>query len=186
MNIIPSPIAGLLIIEPAVFKDQRGYFYESYNFEKMNSSGIDIRFVQDNESKSAYGVIRGLHYQMAPKAQTKLIRVLSGKVFDVAVDMRRGSPTFGKWFGLELSEENKKQLLVPKGFAHGFSVLSETAIVFYKCDEFYAPEYDSGIIYSDPELAIDWQIPRGKVVVSGKDEKLPQLKDARNNFTYQT
>jgi dTDP-4-dehydrorhamnose 3,5-epimerase len=184
MDIVKTPLDGLLIIEPRVFEDPRGYFYESYNQLELKNAGIDIQFVQDNQSKSGYGVIRGLHYQMQPKAQTKLVRVLSGVIYDVAVDVRKGSPTFGKWFGMELSEENKKQLLIPKGFAHGFSVLSETAIVFYKCDEFYAPEYDSGIIYNDPELAIDWQIPESKIIVSGKDGNLQPLKTASNNFTY--
>lgn len=186
MNIIKTPLTGLFIIEPIVFKDQRGYFFESYNMAKLKSLGIDLQFVQDNQSKSSYGVIRGLHFQMAPKAQSKLVRVLCGKVYDVAVDMRKGSPTYGKWFGLELSEENKKQLLIPKGFAHGFSVLSETAVVFYKCDELYAPECDSGILYNDPDLAIDWQIPTSKVIVSGKDGNLQSFKTTKNNFTFQS
>jgi dTDP-4-dehydrorhamnose 3,5-epimerase len=184
MNIIKSPLEGVLIIEPAIFEDQRGYFFESYNQFKFRNAGIDIDFVQDNQSKSSYGVIRGLHFQMHPKAQSKLVRVLSGQIYDVAVDMRKGSPTFGKWFGTELSEQNKKQLFIPKGFAHGFSVLSETAVVFYKCDEFYAPECDSGVIYNDTDLAIDWKIPSDKVIISGKDEKLNTVNSASNNFKY--
>jgi dTDP-4-dehydrorhamnose 3,5-epimerase len=150
----------------------------------MKQPGIELDFVQDNESKSGYGIVRGLHYQMEPKAQTKLVRVLHGRIFDVAVDIRQGSPTFGQWFGTELSGENRKQLLIPKGFAHGFSVLSESATVFYKCDEFYAPEFDAGIIYNDPVLGIDWKIPEDKIVLSEKDSKLPILKKAKNNFIY--
>jgi dTDP-4-dehydrorhamnose 3,5-epimerase len=138
--------------------------------------------VQDNQSKSSYGVIRGLHFQCNPKAQTKLVRVLEGKIFDVAVDCRKNSPTFGKWFGIELSAENKKQLLVPKGFAHGFSVLSDTAIVFYKCDSFYAPEADGGILYNDPALNIDWRISKEEVILSEKDSKLPVLSQSKINF----
>jgi dTDP-4-dehydrorhamnose 3,5-epimerase len=184
MKILETPLTGLYIIEPKVFEDPRGYFYESYNAGSLEKFGITNRFVQDNQSKSSYGVIRGLHYQLQPKAQAKLLRVLEGKIFDVAVDVRKGSPTFGKWYGIELSAENKKQLLIPKGFAHGFSVLSETAIVFYKCDELYAPETDAGIIYNDPQLNIDWKIPGDKVLVSDKDSKLPSFKNAKNNFEF--
>ena len=184
MKITETGLPGLLIIEPDVFEDARGYFFESFNEEKLVHAGIDYRFVQDNQSKSSYGVIRGLHYQMAPKAQTKLVRVLNGEIFDVAADMRKGSPTYGKWFGLEISCKNKKQLLIPKGFAHGFSVLSEKADVFYKCDEFYAPEYDAGVIYNDPDLNIDWKIPADKALLSAKDSKLPLFKEAKNNFSY--
>ena len=182
MNIIETFIQGLFVIEPKVFADTRGYFLESYNQAKLAEAGIDYKFVQDNESKSGYGVIRGLHYQLAPKSQTKLVRVLAGTIYDMAVDIRKGSPTYGQSYGLELSTENRKQLLIPKGFAHGFSVLSETAVVFYKCDEFYAPEYDAGIIHNDPELNIDWRIPVDKVVLSDKDSKLPLFRDAKNNF----
>ncbi len=183
MNIIETFIEGLFVIEPKVFADTRGYFFESYNQARLAQAGIDCKFVQDNESKSGYGVIRGLHYQLAPKSQTKLVRVLEGSIYDIAVDVRQGSPTYGKSYGLELSCENKKQLFIPKGFAHGFSVLSETAVVFYKCDEFYAPEYDAGIIYNDPELNIDWKIPSEKAVLSEKDGNLPLFKDAKNNFS---
>lgn len=183
MTIKETPIKDLLIIEPKVFKDPRGYFFECYNYGVLEKHGFTFRFVQDNQSKSSYGVIRGLHYQLQPKSQTKLVRVIEGTVYDVAVDVRKGSSTFGKWFGIELSAENCLQLLIPKGFAHGFSVLSETATVFYKCDELYAPETDAGINYNDPELNIDWKIPFDKMVLSEKDSKLPFLKDAKNNFT---
>jgi len=184
MKIIETGLSGLYIIEPRIFNDQRGYFFESYNKDTLSAAGIDYTFVQDNQSKSVYGVIRGLHYQMEPKAQAKLIRVLSGLIYDVAVDMRQGSPTFGKWFGLELSCENQKQLLIPRGFAHGFSVLSEKAVIFYKCDEFYAPEYDAGVIFNDPDLNIGWKIPADKALLSAKDSGLPLFKKAKNNFTF--
>lgn len=184
MKIEETKLKGLYIIEPKIFDDPRGYFFESYNYESLEREGIYIRFVQDNQSKSDHGVIRGLHYQLEPKAQTKLVRVLSGRIYDVAVDIRRGSPTFGEWFGIELTDDNHKQLLVPKGFAHRFSVLSDTAIVHYKCDEFYAPAFDAGIIYSDATLNIDWKIPDNKVIVSEKDNKLPLLNDANINFMF--
>ncbi|HWB91246.1 MAG TPA: dTDP-4-dehydrorhamnose 3,5-epimerase, partial [Puia sp.] len=151
-------IPGLLIFEPAVYKDDRGYFFESYNLETFRRQGVDIHFVQDNQSNSRYGVIRGLHYQLAPHAQTKLVRVLEGRILDIAVDIRRGSPTFGKHVSVELSADNKLQFLIPHGFAHGFSVLSETAEVAYKCDAFYNKESEGGIRFDSPELDIDWQI----------------------------
>lgn len=179
-----TKIKDLFIIEPQVFEDDRGYFFESYNKIKLAEYRICIDFVQDNQSKSSYGVIRGLHYQLDPKAQTKLVRVLKGTIYDVAVDIRKNSPTYGQWFGLELSAENRKQLLIPQGFAHGFSVLSETATVLYKCDEYYAPQMDAGIIYNDAELGIDWQVPPDKVILSEKDAKLPSFKDAKNNFLF--
>jgi len=182
MKITETAIKDLLIIEPQVYEDARGYFFESYSLIKFNKRGIDIRFVQDNESKSNYGIIRGLHYQLEPKAQTKLVRVISGRIYDVAVDIRNGSSTYGKWFGIELSDENKKQLLIPKGFAHGFSVLSKQATILYKCDEFYSPEYDAGIRYNDPFLNIDWEIPDDKIILSEKDSKLPVFEKAKNNF----
>jgi dTDP-4-dehydrorhamnose 3,5-epimerase len=184
MKVSETPIKDLLIIEPRIFEDSRGYFFEAYNKHQLTANNINVDFVQDNQSKSSYGVIRGLHFQRNPKAQTKLVRVLEGRIFDVAVDCRKGSPTFGKWFGEELSAENKRQLFVPKGFAHGFSVLSETAIVFYKCDEFYAPESDGGILYNDPSLNIDWRIPKDKVILSDKDSKLPLLSQAEINFNF--
>lgn len=182
MNIVETPLKDLFIIEPKVIEDSRGYFFEAYNKERLKKYGIDIEFVQDNQSKSGYGVVRGLHFQKNPKPQTKLVRVLEGSVFDVAVDCRKSSPTFGKWYGLELSSENKKQLLIPKGFAHGFSVLSKIAIVFYKCDEFYSPEHDSGIFYKDSGLNINWQVPDKDIIVSDKDSKQPFFKDAELNF----
>ena len=184
MKIIETTIKDLKVIEPRVFEDDRGYFFEAYNKLNLLKEKTDLEFVQDNQSKSSYGVVRGLHFQKNPKAQTKLVRAIEGSIFDVAVDCRIGSPTFGKWFGIELSAENKKQLLVPKGFAHGFSVLSETAIVFYKCDEFYAPEVDAGIAYNCPELNIDWRIPEDKVLLSGKDGMLPVFSNADINFQY--
>ena len=177
MNIKKTNIDGLVIIEPRVFGDARGYFFESYNEADFHAAGINTRFVQDNQSKSSYGVLRGLHLQRLPYAQAKLIRVLQGTIFDVAVDVRKKSPTYGEWFGIELSAENNLQLLIPKGFAHGFSVLSETAVVFYKCDALYHPESESGIIYNDPALAIDWKLPSDKILVSEKDSRLGTLND---------
>ena len=182
MKVVKTPIEGLLIVEPRVFKDNRGYFFESYNKRLYEANGIKDDFVQDNQSFSSYGVIRGLHYQLNPFAQSKLVRVLQGKIFDVAVDLRKGSKTFGKWFGVELSAENFRQLYIPRGFAHGFSVLSETAIVFYKCDNFYAPDYERGIIYNDSFLNIDWKIPAGKEIISEKDMKNLPFTDAEMNF----
>jgi dTDP-4-dehydrorhamnose 3,5-epimerase len=184
MKVVSTGISGLFVIEPKVFEDDRGYFFESYHEEKLRQQGIQIRFVQDNQSKSSYGVIRGLHYQLNPHAQTKLVRVLEGSIYDVAVDIRKGSPTFGKWFGVELSSENKKQLLVPQGFAHGFSVLSPTAVVFYKCDNLYNPASEGGILYNDPSLNIDWKVEPGKAVLSEKDKLHPLLKDIITNFIY--
>src|SRR4030095_4579380 len=168
-----TDISGLLVYEPKLFEDSRGYFFESYNEKVFKKQGIDLRFVQDNQSSSVYGVIRGLHYQLQPHAQTKLVRVLFGKVMDVAVDIRRGSPSYGKIFCIELSAENKKQLFISPGFAHGFSVLSEKAEVFYKCDALYNKESDAGIRFNDPALNIDWKIPADKIIVSDKDKILP-------------
>lgn len=182
MKIIQTPISDLLIIEPTVFEDERGYFYESFNKLKFEANNLFYSFVQDNQSKSGYGVIRGLHYQLAPYAQTKLLRVLEGCILDVVVDLRKNSATFGKTFSVELSSENKKQLLVPKGFAHGFSVLSETAVVFYKCDEFYNKSAERGIIYNDYFLAIDWKIEKSKEIISEKDKLLSDFKNAEFLF----
>ena len=184
MKVIKTAIPDLFVIEPNVFEDSRGYFFESYNQNDFEKEDLHFEFVQDNQSKSRYGVIRGLHYQIEPHAQTKLVRVLSGKIYDVTVDIRKGSPTFGKWVGVELSEDNKKQVLVPKGFAHGFSVLSETAVVYYKCDNFYHPESDRGIIYNDTSLNIDWKIEPEKAIVSEKDLHHPPLEKAENNFVF--
>lgn len=178
-------ISGLLIYEPRVFEDNRGYFFEAYNEHTFQQQGIDTRFVQDNQSSSYYGVIRGLHYQLLPHAQSKLVRVLYGEILDIVVDIRKGSPTFGEVFCIELSAENKKQLFIPPGFAHGFSVLSRKADVLYKCDNFYNKESEAGIIYNDPALKIDWKIPADKAIISDKDLILPTLEDCRNNFVYQ-
>jgi dTDP-4-dehydrorhamnose 3,5-epimerase len=184
MEIIKTDIPDLVIIKSRVFEDARGYFFETYNEKTYSENNINIKFCQDNRSKSSYGVIRGLHYQLSPHSQSKLVSVVVGKVYDVAVDLRVGSPTFGKWFGVELSDENHLQFLIPQGFAHGFSVLSETAIFSYKCDDFYSPQEEAGILYNDPSLNIDWRVPAEKALVSDKDIKLPLLKDARINFKY--
>ena len=182
MTVTETKINGLYIIEPRVFTDSRGYFFESFNLKYIHEKALNFNFIQDNQSKSQYGVIRGLHYQKSPHAQTKLLRVLEGKIFDVVVDMRKSSPDFGKWFGIELSEENKKQILITKGFAHGFSVLSETAVVMYKCDEYYHPESESGIIYNDKDMNIAWHIEEGKEIVSEKDTKQALFKDSDYYF----
>jgi len=182
MEIIETPIKDLIIIKPRVFADARGFFFESYNETNYKAAGIDIHFCQDNQSKSSYGVIRGLHYQLNPQSQSKLVSVVQGSVWDVAVDLRKNSPTFGQWYGVELTEENQLQFLIPQGFAHGFSVLSETAVFTYKCDNFYSPKLERGIMYDDPALAIDWKIPAEKAIISDKDTKHPLLKDAELNF----
>lgn len=178
MPFVPTGLEGLLIYEPRVFGDARGYFFEAYNEDTFAAGGVTDRFVQDNQSFSSYGVIRGLHYQKPPHAQTKLVRVLQGRILDVAVDIRKSSPTFGQVFSLELSAENKKQLLVPAGFAHGFSVLSETATVMYKCTALYSKESEGGIRFDDPALGIDWGLPADRYNVSEKDTVLPFLKDS--------
>jgi len=185
MVVNKTAIPGLIILEPKVIEDSRGYFYESYNREKMHAAGIKMEFVQDNQSKSQYGVIRGLHYQKNPFAQTKLVRVLEGRIYDVALDIRIGSPSYGKWFGLELNSDNKLQLYIPKGFAHGFSVLSDTAVVLYKCDVFYNPASEAGIQIMDSSLNIDWRIENGKEIISAKDLKQPAFEDADHNFTFE-
>ena len=182
MKITHTAFDGLIILEPAVYKDDRGYFTEVYNYEQLRKSGIDIHFVQDNQSYSLAGVIRGLHFQNAPKAQTKLVRVLQGTILDVVVDLRKDQPTFKKVHTLELSRENGKQLIVPKGFAHGFSVLTPSVDVIYKIDEVYAPEHESGIRYDDPELKIDWQVDPKSMVISHKDQLLPFLKNEKFIF----
>lgn len=184
MPFIRTEFPDLIIFEPRIFEDSRGYFYESYNQNVFKENGININFIQDNQARSTYGVIRGLHYQENPCAQTKLIRVLKGKILDVVVDIRSGSPTYGKVFTVELSDENKKQLLVPKGFAHGYSVLSETSEVFYKCDDFYNKNCEGGIAYNDPDLNIDWKISADKAIVSEKDTKYPLLKDYKTSFMF--
>ena len=185
MPFTSAHIPGVLIFDPNVFGDSRGYFFESYNERLFHENGIMTRFVQDNQSSSTYGVVRGLHYQLAPHAQTKLIRVLNGRILDVIVDIRKGSPAYGQAFSIELSAENKKQLFIPAGFAHGFSVLSDTADILYKCDNFYNKESERGIIYSDPVLAIDWQIPADKAIVSEKDQILPTFANCEHNFVFE-
>lgn len=182
MTIHKTDFEGLLIIEPRIFRDERGYFFESYNQQEYERNQLKTHFIQDNQSKSMRGVVRGLHYQLKPFAQTKLVRVLEGVIYDVAVDIRKGSPTFGKWFGVELSEENMKQLFIPNGFAHGFSVLSETAVVFYKCDQFYNPEHERGIRLDDPDLDIDWKIKPDEMTISSRDSDLPLFGYAEMNF----
>jgi dTDP-4-dehydrorhamnose 3,5-epimerase len=182
MNLISTPISDLFVVEPRVFKDDRGYFFEHYSEEKFKNKNLNYRFVQDNESKSSFGVIRGLHYQLAPFSQTKLLRVIQGKIFDVAVDLRKNSPTFGHWYGVELTEDNFLQLLIPKGFAHGFSVLSKIAIVHYKCDYLYSPSAEKGILYNDKSLNIDWHINPKDALVSPKDKILPDFDKAEMNF----
>lgn len=184
MKIIETSIPGLIILEPHVFQDSRGYFFESYQVDRYRDAGIHTNFVQDNESKSDYGVIRGLHYQLEPWAQTKLVRVISGAVYDVAVDLRKGSPTFGQWFGIELDGESKKQLLIPRGFAHGFSVLSETAVFSYKCDRLYHRESERAISFRDPALGIDWKIQENRQVISEKDLMAPVFDQAEKNFQF--
>ncbi len=185
MPFIKTEFPGLLIFEPTVWEDDRGYFFESYNQNTFSAEGIEIKFLQDNQASSMYGVIRGLHYQLDPHAQTKLIRVLSGSILDVVVDIRKNSPTYGKIYTIELSAENKKQLLVPKGFAHGYSVISNTAEVFYKCDEFYNRNSEAGIAYNDATLNIDWGVDKNKTIISEKDMKHPGLTECRNNFVYE-
>ncbi|WP_346318989.1 dTDP-4-dehydrorhamnose 3,5-epimerase [Chitinophaga sp. YIM B06452] len=181
----PTGIPGLLVFEPKVHEDERGYFFESYNESTFRDEGVEIQFVQDNQARSNYGVLRGLHFQLPPHAQAKLIRTLDGRILDVVVDLRKGSPAYGKVFSIELSAENKLQLLVPQGFAHGYSVLSPTAEVMYKCDNFYNKASEGGILYNDPALAIDWGIPLTEAVVSEKDKVLPLLADVQHNFIFQ-
>jgi len=185
MKVMKTSLPGVLVIEPKVFGDHRGWFMETYSEEKFREAGLDLKFVQDNQSFSATkGTLRGLHYQMSPKAQTKLVRCTRGKIFDVAVDIRKGSPTFGKWFGIELSEENKKQLLIPQGFAHGFMTLTDDVEVQYKVDELYAPECDRGIVWNDPTIGVEWPVELAAPVLSAKDQVAPTLLDAENNFVY--
>lgn len=176
MIVKETAIKGLLVLEPRVFKDPRGFFYESYHKERLSGLGVENEFIQDNQSRSSFGVIRGLHYQKEPYAQAKLVRVTEGAIFDVAVDLRSGSPTYGKWYGVEITAENFLQLMIPAGFAHGLSVLSDHATVIYKCDQYYHPESESGIRFDDPDLQIDWKIDPDLAIVSEKDRILPYLK----------
>lgn len=184
MPFTTTDIPGLLLFEPVLLEDSRGYFFESFNEKTFREQGIETRWVQDNQSCSGYGVIRGLHYQLPPFAQAKLIRVIRGKILDVAVDIRKGSPSFGKSYSKVLSAKNKRQLYIPHGFAHGFSVLSDKAEVLYKCDAFYNKEAEGGILYNDAELNIDWRIPDVERIVSEKDLQLPNLAQCVNNFYY--
>ena len=184
MKFTKTSIEGLVIIEPRVFGDERGYFLESYNEKEFEQAICKVSFVQDNESKSSKGVLRGLHYQKPPFNQAKLVRCIEGRVLDVAVDIRKGSPTYGKHVAIELSGENKKQVYVPRGFAHGFSVLSKTAVFAYKVDNSYAPESDSGIRYDDTELGIDWGLPQEEIQLSEKDKDLPSFKDLDSPFKF--
>lgn len=182
MNIIKTDIEGVVIIEPRIFTDARGYFFESFSERDFCKEVREVKFVQDNESKSSYGVMRGLHFQRPPFTQSKLVRVIKGAVLDVAVDIRKGSPTYGKHVAVELTEDNHRQFFVPRGFAHGFAVLSDEAIFQYKCDNFYAPKADGGISILDESLGIDWRIPTDKAILSEKDTKHPLLKDFDSPF----
>ncbi|MBO5686633.1 MAG: dTDP-4-dehydrorhamnose 3,5-epimerase [Alistipes sp.] len=184
MKVIKTAIEDVVIIEPDVFGDARGYFFESYSQKKFDEQVREVKFVQDNESKSKYGVLRGLHFQKGKDAQSKLVRVVKGRVLDVAVDIRKGSPTFGKYVAVELTEDNHRQLFVPRGFAHGFSVLSEEAIFQYKCDNLYAPQSEGAIAWNDPEIGIDWGLPAEDVLLSAKDAAHPLLKDSEYLFDY--
>jgi len=183
MHVVPTGFKDLFILEPKIFEDPRGYFMESYSYRVLCDKGLDFKFVQDNQSSSKKGVIRGLHYQNAPYAQAKLVRVLHGTILDVAVDIRRHEPTFGKYFSTTLSAENKKQLLIPRGFAHGFMVLSEEAEVFYKSDDYYNPQSEGGIIYNDPSIGINWQLNPHEFILSDKDKTHPELSVA--NFIFE-
>lgn len=185
MEIISTNIEGVFILEPKVFGDSRGYFFESFNAREFKEkTGLDINFVQDNESKSHYGVLRGLHFQKPPHSQSKLVRVVRGTVVDVAVDIRKGSPTYGKYVMVELTAENHRQFFMPKGFAHGFAVLSNEAVFQYKCDDFYAPESEGAIMWNDPSLHIPWPVPAGDIELSEKDKHHPFLKDLDNPFEF--
>ncbi|AEE49190.1 dTDP-4-dehydrorhamnose 3,5-epimerase [Haliscomenobacter hydrossis] len=179
MPFIPTPIPDLLVFEPTVWADERGYFFEAFNAHTFKAAGIDVQFVQDNQARSTFGVLRGLHYQLAPYAQGKLVRVLEGEVLDVVVDIRPESPAYGQSYSIRLSAANKKQLYVPRGFAHGYLVLSPTAEFFYKCDNYYAKAHEGGIHYNDPQLNIDWEIDLSQVILSEKDQVLPNFGEHR-------
>ena len=184
MEVIKTKIEGIVIIEPRIFKDARGYFYESFSQKEFDEKVMPIRFVQDNESMSTYGVMRGLHFQRPPFTQSKLVRCCRGAILDIAVDIRKGSPTYGQHVAIELTEENHRQLFIPRGFAHGFAVLSDVAVLQYKCDNFYAPQADAGIQLRDKDLSIDWQIPTENAILSEKDIKHPCLKEFDSPFDY--
>lgn len=184
MRVIGTSIPDVAIVEPEVFGDVRGYFFESYSQRRFDEAVRPVRFVQDNESKSRYGVLRGLHFQKCEYAQSKLVRVVAGRVLDVAVDIRRGSPTFGKYVAVELTAENRRQLFIPRGFAHGFSVLSEEAVFQYKCDNPYAPQAEGAVAWDDPDIGIDWRLPAEAILLSAKDAANPRLRDAADLFDY--
>ena len=184
MDVIKTDIEGVVIIEPRIFFDDRGYFFESFSQKEFEEKVGRIRFVQDNESRSVYGVVRGLHFQKPPYTQAKLVRVISGRVLDVAVDIRKGSPTFGRYVSVELTSGNHRQLFIPHGFAHGFSVLSQEAVFQYKCDSFYAPASEGAIAWDDPDLGIDWKIPADRILLSPKDLRHPCLRDVEGIFEY--
>ena len=184
IEVIETAIPGVVIIEPRVFGDERGYFLESWSQREFDEKVRPVRFVQDNESKSCYGVLRGLHFQKGMLSQSKLVRVVKGRVLDVAVDIRKGSPTFGKYVSAELSAENHRMFFVPRGFAHGFAVLSEDAVFQYKCDNYYAPQAEGAIAWNDPDINIDWGIPEGRIILSAKDKISPRLKDSDCLFDY--
>ena len=184
MNIIKTEIPEVVIVEPKVFGDRRGYFFESFSERDFAENVRNVKFVQDNESRSCHGVLRGLHFQKPPHAQSKLVRVVRGRVLDVAVDIRKGSPTFGRYVAVELSEENHRQLFIPRGFAHGFAVLSEDAVFQYKCDNYYAPQSEGAIAWNDPQIGIDWGLASDEVILSEKDMRHPLLEDADELFDY--
>ena len=184
MNVIKTDIEGLVIIEPRLFKDARGYFFESFSEREFAEKVAPVKFVQDNESRSYYGVLRGLHFQKPPYAQAKLVRVVKGRVLDVAVDLRKGSPTYGKYVAVELSEDNHLQFFLPRGFAHGFCVLSDEVVFQYKCDNYYAPQSEGAVIWNDPDLGIDWRIPQEDVVLSDKDRCHPAFKELDDVFFF--
>ena len=184
MRVIGTSIPDVAIVEPEVFGEVRGYFFESYSQRRFDEAVRPVRFVQDNESKSRYGVLRGLHFQKGEYAQSKLVRVVAGRVLDVAVDIRRGSPTFGKYVAVELTAENRRQLFIPRGFAHGFSVLSEEAVFQYKCDNPYAPQAEGAVAWDDPDIGIDWRLPAEAILLSAKDAANPRLRDAADLFDY--
>ena len=189
MNIIKTEIDGVLIIEPRLFRDARGYFFESFSEREFEEKvapilGHSVHFCQDNESMSSYGVMRGLHFQRPPYTQSKLVRCVKGRVLDVAVDIRKGSPTYGKHVAVELTGENHRQFFIPRGFAHGFAVLSDEVLFQYKCDHYYAPQSEGGIAWDDPDLGIDWRLPADKVILSDKDKKHPRLKDYQTDFDF--
>jgi dTDP-4-dehydrorhamnose 3,5-epimerase len=185
MPFIKTDFPDLLVFEPAIYGDDRGYFFESYNEKLFHNNGATMHFVQDNQARSVYGVVRGLHFQKSPHAQTKLIRAFEGSILDVVADLRKGSPTYGKAYSIELSATNKRQLLVPRGFAHGYSVLTEEAEVMYKCDAFYNKEQEGGLMYNDASLQIDWKIPADKMILSAKDLILPSFENCTHNFVFE-